>query len=333
MMIEIWLLNYGAVYLVCQGTQTIPQIAVLHSEHHLYSQPVNNLHWGYDTSGVQGAVFSLLEHSYGVDILDEWAPASRIAEFPVVVAPEQDKMSDAMVATLKRYVAQGGRLLVTGAAAVDRFGKKFLGVKKVKREGEKCCFIPSGDGNYAVFSKTWALIEPVTARSLGRLGLSCLTDGKLTRYAAAVVNRVGRGLVAYAPFDLFRDFKYNRYPPARVFIGELIEALKPEMAIRVSAPVCVDVVLRRKGRAAVIHLINRGSGIPQNPDSGAVDAIPDSAPVTIRMQVGARPKQVRAVLENTRITWRFKPGRSTRGGGEVTIAVPRIAIHAAVTVE
>ena len=60
--------------------------------------------------GVQGAVFSLLESSYGVDILDEWGLRPRLAEFPVVVAPEQDRMSGDMVADLKRYVTAGGRL-------------------------------------------------------------------------------------------------------------------------------------------------------------------------------------------------------------------------------
>jgi hypothetical protein len=40
-----------------------------------------------------------------------------LAEFPVVVVPEQDKMSDAMVLALQDYVRGGGGLLISGPAA------------------------------------------------------------------------------------------------------------------------------------------------------------------------------------------------------------------------
>jgi hypothetical protein len=78
---------------LCQDSAAIPQVAVLHSEAHAHSQPVRNLHWEIDARPVQGATWALLENHYGVDIMDEWALAPRIAEFPLVVAPEQDRMS------------------------------------------------------------------------------------------------------------------------------------------------------------------------------------------------------------------------------------------------
>ena len=42
----------------------------------------------------------LLSNLYGVDIMDEWALGQCLADFPVVVAPEQDCMSDDMVGRL-----------------------------------------------------------------------------------------------------------------------------------------------------------------------------------------------------------------------------------------
>jgi hypothetical protein len=318
---------------VCQDTQTIPQVAVLLSENHLYAQPVNNLHWGYDADGVKGAVFSLLEHSLSVDIYDEWALMPHISEFPVVVAPEQDKMSDEMVTVLKRYVEQGGRLLVTGAASLDRFGTKFLGIKKAEHEKEKSYFVPAGDGNFQLFSKTWALVTPGTAKPLGMLGNSCLLDDKLTDYPAATVNRAGKGLVAYVPFDLFHDFQHNRYPLARVFVGELIDALKPKLAIRVKAPVCVDVILRRKGGKTIVNLINRSSGIPNNPDSGAIDDIPPVGPVVICMDVESKPKKVEVKLEDGKVSWKYAAAKSGKGRGIVTAALSHVTIHTAVVIE
>jgi hypothetical protein len=40
---------------VCQGTETLPQVAVLHSETHLYAKQGRNLHWNLHTQPVRGA--------------------------------------------------------------------------------------------------------------------------------------------------------------------------------------------------------------------------------------------------------------------------------------
>ncbi len=232
---------------LCQGTETIPQVAVLHSEHHARSKPVGPTSRDIDTAPVQGAVFSLLECSCGVDILDEWALLPRIADFPLVVCPEQDRLSDAMVERLRVYVAGGGRLLVSGAAALDRFGKDFLGVGVRASRGSGVRHVPSGDGAVAVWSASWALVEPEDARGLGALGETPSREERLLPHPAAVLNRVGRGRVAWVPFDVFRDFERNRYPMLRKFIRSVADALSARAEIRVAAPACVDVILRRKG--------------------------------------------------------------------------------------
>ena len=75
---------------LCQGTDTIPQVAVLHSEHQLRATPRGeNLIFHTDVAPVEGAVYAMLECHYGVDILDEWAILPRLARFPVVIAPSK----------------------------------------------------------------------------------------------------------------------------------------------------------------------------------------------------------------------------------------------------
>jgi hypothetical protein len=93
------------------------------------------------------------------------------------------------------------------------------------------------------------------------------------------------------------------------------------------------VVLRAKGPARIVHLINRSSGLPNNPDNGAIDHIPPAGPVTIRMDVPARPRSVKLAFEKERLSWKFKPGASKNKGGALTVEVPRVRIHAAVLVE
>ncbi len=312
---------------VCQQAATFPQVAVLHSEHHLYSR-VNgrNLMWGVDTAPVQGAVFALLENSYGVDILDEWALRPRLAEFPLVVAPEQTRMSDAMAAELKAYVANGGALLLTGSDMYGRFGEEFLGFRGDLTEEKKTYALPAADGSVPLYSAAWRLGAATTGESLGRLGRVCRLEDKLLEHPFAVVNRVGRGQALYVPADLFRDFQHNRYPLTRQLIGGLAERLLPDPEIRVRAPVAVDVALRRRGTARLVHLLNRLSGIPNTPGNGAIDEIPPAGPVTIRMKLAQRPREVALALEPGRVEWQWTDGR-------LTARVASIAIHAAVVID
>ncbi len=312
---------------LCQHTETVPQIAVLHSEHHLYADVRGkNIMWSVDVMPVQGAVFALLESSYGVDILDEWALLPRLAEFPVVVVPEQERMSDAMVAALKTYVEGGGRLLLTGSGMFDRFGEAFLGFRSLGIETDKTYAVMAADGDVPLFSKTWRLGEVTDAEMVSPLGRGCLLDDRLLSNPAAVVNGVGQGQVLYVPADLFRDFAHNRYPLTRRFAAALVDRLLPDPELRVEAPACVDVTLRRRGEITLVHLVNRVSGIPNTPGNGAVDELPAVGPVTLRWRLAVRPRAVNKVLENGDVTWAWSDGL-------LTARLDHVHIHAALRVD
>lgn len=316
---------------VCQGTETIPQIAVLHSEHQLYENVRGkNLLWCVDTAAAQGAVFSLLENSYGVDVLDEWALLPRLAEFPLIVAPEQGRMSEQMASALKRYVEDGGNLLLTGSGAFDRFGESFLGARSVEVQAERTFAVSVADGEVPLYSAQWRLVEPTTGEEFGRLGRGCLLEDRRLPHPAAVIHRVGRGRVAYLGADLFRDFCHNRYPMTRQLAGALVERLLPDPEIRVRAPACIDVALRRRRREKIIHLMNRGSGIPNQPNNGAIDEIPPVGPVTIRMRLDDPPKAVKRAFGKGKLKTTSK---RVHGGVRLTVEVPSVHIHESIIVK
>lgn len=313
--------------MLCQGSETIPQIAVLHSEHHLRATPKGrNLMWHTDVAPVQGAVFSLAECQYGVDILDEWALLPRLCHFPMVVAPEQDRMSDAMVAALKAYVSGGGRLMLSGAAAVERFGAGFLGVSPGAVEEKKAYWVPAADGATLLYSDTWRLLECTTAVPFGRLGNSALLDDRMLPNPAAVVRRAGRGSVLYVPCNLFRDFAHNRYPLTRELIRACVRRLMRHFDIEVNGPVSVDVALRRKAGQTIVHLVNRASGIPNQPNNGAIDAIPPVGNVFVAMRLPQPPQGLHLAFEDT-------PIESSWDRGVLHVRVQQVRIHAALVIE
>jgi len=311
---------------LCEGTETIPQVAVLHSEAHVLQRRGVNLMWGVDPTAVQGATYSLLENAYHVDILDEWALLPDLERFPVVVAPEQDEMSDVMVAELKRYVEGGGKLLLSGAGVVERFGEAFLGVRGREVEGPATYHVPLRHGAAPVYSARWKSVRTTTAEGIGRLGTSDLLDERLPATPAWTLNRVGEGAVALIPYELFRHFDRNRYPLVREFVGEVIARLVGPLPIRARVPTCVDIILRRRGGMTLVHLINRASGLPNVPNSGAVDEIMPIGPLEILIERATVPGAVRLAFEEAPLTWTYDDGML-----KVTLA--RVGIHAAIVIE
>ena len=132
--------------------------------------------------------------------------------------------------------------------------------------------------------------------------------------------------MTYIPCSLFWDFERNRYPLTRVFVGEIVRMLTGRFDISVKAPICVDVALRKKGRRKIVHLVNRASGIPNQPNNGAVDEIPRVGPIIITMKADDEPRKVDLAFEKGEIAWEY-------GSGKLTITVPAVHIHAAVVVE
>lgn len=311
---------------LCQNSETLPQVAVLHSEHHFYTDdelPFPNVH--RKAQPVTGGTFAMLENHYGVDILDEWALLPRLNEFAIVVAPEQDNMSEEMVSALKDYVRGGGKLIVSGAAAFERFGSDFLGVNSAQTEEKKNYHLSVSDGAVPVYSEVWRMIEPTSAQPFGTLGTTPLLDERLLLYPAAAINNVGSGRVAYIPYSLFKAFAHAHYPMVRQFVGELAQALAGKMPIRVIAPVCVDVVLRRKNDQTLVHLVNRASGIANQPNDGAIDEIPFVGPITVQIDLPRAPESIRLAFEDAGFNWRYD-------GETLTATLDRLHIHAAVVI-
>jgi hypothetical protein len=305
---------------LCQNTKTIPQIAVLHSEHHFRSTQKNgNLFFTVDMAAARGAAANLIECQYGVDILDEWALLPCMADFPVVVAPEQDCMSEEMVHALMNYVNGGGKLLVSGANALNRFGGEFLGVSEGELIDNTIYHVPAQDESVPIKSSQWRLVEVTTAQSLATIGETPLLAEQLLPNPAATLNQVGKGRIAYIPFNVFREFDRTRYPLVRAFVQGVLQALSGPLNIVVKAPGCVDVILRQKDEKMIFHLINQ--------TDCKYYEIPWVGPIAIKIKLLNKPKKVYLAFEETEIKWEYADD------GDLRVDVPKLHIHSAVVVE
>lgn len=89
-------------------SQTIPQVALLlSSKTHWDRSDRVFAPWGGEFDELEGALHSLLELHYSVDILAEHQIEPRLQEFPLVVIPDSDKLSHEFKQALLRYVGRG----------------------------------------------------------------------------------------------------------------------------------------------------------------------------------------------------------------------------------
>ena len=312
---------------LCQGSQIVPQVAVLHSEAHYYHDAdIPFPRFADRAKAVMGGTHALLDNHYSVDILDEWALLQTINDFSIIVAPERDHMSDEMVQALKEYVENGGNLLVTGSAAFERFGGDFLGVESVEVQEDVNFQLSVTNATAPVYSQTWRMVKPTTATPHGTMGTSPLPDDRLLDYPAAVINAVGNGRVACVPSDLFAFYHELRYPLVRQFIAELVESLAGKPSIRLEAPRAVEMVLRTKDDKMLVHLINQTSGIANNPRSGAIDEIPMVGPIMVEIDRETAPDDVSLAFEDQSVEWSYVEGT-------LRVQVERLQLHAVIVVK
>ncbi len=313
---------------LCRGSDAFPQIAVLHSEHALWASANGpNLKHGVDLRPVQAAVITLVESQLPVDVLDEWALRPRLSDFPLVVVPEAHRMSDGMLEDLKAYVETGGRLLVTGVDAFDRFGGAFLGVAEGKVAEAQDLAVSGGGGASPLYLERVRLTTVNDATVLSPLYRDVLLDeDSATTHPAAVLRRVGKGAVAYVPWDVFTVFTGLRYPELRAFVAEVVRELADKRLAAVQGPACVDVVMRRrKNIPLMVHLINNASGLLLQPNVPAVDEIPRVGPIRLRVPLPAKPRSVISAYDREPIDWSW-----TRG--TLRITVPSVHIHNTIVV-
>jgi len=275
---------------------------------------------------VNGAVQLGLENHFHVDLLDEWALLPRLDEFPVIIAAEQHDMSEEICNKLKRYVEQGGRLLITGAESFERFGAQFIGAETVNVENSCVFYIPAGEGASPLYSDKWRLLRPAAAKVLGNLYSLDRAGDDDTGYPAATLNQVGKGFVAYIPAAIAQDFDYGHAIGSRIFFGEVLRTLAGDMMLQVSAPTCVDVALRQQGKRVIVHLVNRASGIPNLPNQGMVDEIPSVGPVFIQLRIKSKPVSVQAAWDGGDVDWSYD-------GEKIHAKVSAIHIHEAIVIE
>lgn len=300
---------------------TVPQVALLLSTETQMDRSDVVFHWAGCMDELEGALHALLECHYSVDILAEHQLQPRLAEYPVVVIPDAYKLPEAFREALLRYVADGGSLFLAG----EQCARLFAPVLGARLEGEPEQAVaelatPAGVVNV---NGRWQKVVPETATVLAYRHPT--RDTRKGAEVAATLAPYGRGQIAavYGPVAL-AHFR-THHPALRAFVGAVMQRLFPEPAVQAEAPSCVDLSLRRTSQGALsLHLLNLAEA--QRADRFlANDFIPAVGPITVRLRVPERPRQVTWVPTDGELEWSW-------ANGTLTATIPSLHLHGVLVV-
>ncbi len=278
----------------CADTRSVPNIAVLHSSrtHHL-AQWLEGHALRRPLVSVFGAARVLSDAGRHFDIISQRA-LDRLPDYHALLVPDQLVLTDHEVALLRDYVVSGGAVIAAyrcgmrdqdGAEVSPTFLREVCGVEPVRFADYSVGYV-SGL-RFAVDAPDAPLVfrspgdagapiaipalecAPISAEVLADLEHPIYERTPEHFYAAnnpppagpsgfgaVFLNRLGDGAAVYFPFDLFRFFQLDTYPPLRNIAIAMLDRVAPVQEALVDAPAQVEVVLRRRANTRFVHLIN-----------------------------------------------------------------------------
>jgi len=339
-----------ALELFLDGCEPVKDTAVLHSADSVWSKapmkPTPTWLPGPAYHSVCGAHKALTEGHVQMGILNSEVFLDMIHEYNMLVLPDQRILSEEEVRTIRDFVGNGGRLLVTGETGtrdsdnnlLENFSiADVLGVDYLGSSDAANCYLrmKTGSGKFGIpamdiqVAGGYTRVETTTARTLLDLvppyeGIKTGTPPPAlhTEGAGVTLNSYGKGKVIYCAAPLFTAYYREDTPVLRKLALWMLNLVYPEESrtlVLEGTPINVEVFFNRRNSEQFVHLVNysgdkRETGIPQTQDFTTVHGI------TIHVKSGCRPRSVFLVPENRNMDFIYSDGW-------VTIEALPLGIH------
>lgn len=309
------------------GTTTASQVAVLHLASHYYQHNQPSFNYGNACEPLEGALHALLETHRSADLLAEETFLARMADYPLVVVPEQTHLSAELVTALTDHAMRGATVLLSGAHLAaeqpELVGCRDTGVEfgAGRHAGQAWgTMFLAQDGEAIGIQSPWAVVQPTTAAVLVH-GMSDSEPGKDDDEVAAItVRTVGDGRIVAIHGPLFREYYQTHCPRLRRYLKALITGFAIPWEVELQAPPQLELVVRRAGASLLCHLLNRGVGEMTYPQRVIVEDVPPLRDVTLLVRRAEDPVRVTLQPAGQPLHW-------TRHGDRLRIVVPEVGLH------
>lgn len=312
--------------------QSVPHAAVLFGVENKYMLQEMALDSDKSEQYLLGLTRMLIEGNIPFDIVDEEVLERRIGEYALVVLPDQAYVPERLQTRIRDYVAQGGRLFATGRTSLygrdgvrlsnfglaDVLGADFADISPYSvhywsafQEG-----IAAGVPDMPILLKKTSSpalrVRPRSgAESLARLVRPAVETrpyrhvyhqhahpDRVTSYPAITYHPHGSGAAVYVSGSVETSYSVTGSPWLRKIVLNCIDRLLPQPAIRVDAPLSVEVTWMKQGTRWIVHLTSIRTERTDETPSFIEDIIPIP---TVTITIDARPARVYTAPDMTEI--------------------------------
>lgn len=299
---------------LCRDTAPLPQVALLMPETAM-EENLNATGVGYRFHEINrphlvGLLRLLLHTHHSVDVRSERQAVNGLSEFPVLAVPDCHVLPSEVVAALKGYAEEGGRLLLCGPRIAQPFARE-LGIRfsgplvdmnaiyrDLEKQHKDLMFLQpefpelhlEDDGLIADCGGRYREVDPAGSEIVAQW-----FPGKDTRgqgSCAASMIPFGKGWIAAIYVSLAEGYYHGQHPVLRRAVADVMRRLFPEPAVELDGPHQVEVSLKKKdGDYRIVHLVNT-IGMDLSPRCAATDFIPPLHDIRVRLRVPRAPRRV-----------------------------------------
>jgi hypothetical protein len=310
---------------ICHRAEAIPQIALYYASSTFYRQETAEHFEAHDGTlkPLQGVLQVLLDNQYSTDVLMEHQIKGHMADYPLIVIPEWNRLEQDQIEELLAYVHNGGNLLLVGPQTASLFADA-LQVELTEATQEQQVIYLEHAGRLARLKAANAQVQlKESAQAFGRWYPSNNTT--LPSSHAASITAYGQGKIAATYFNVGQRYLESTTTVVRDFMHALINELFPEPLATVTGSHLVDVTLNRSHGKIAINLVNMAG--PHADDKVHVfDEIPVVGPLTITIRCEEQPQRIMSQPSGTELplTW---------SEGKATLTLPCLEIHEVIIIE
>ncbi len=304
----------------CQGSETIPEIAVWYSVES-WKKSFDGIYAG-GTSSMEAVLTLLLDGQHTVDVLMDHQLEKRLDQYKLLVIPEWTDPDERLKQKVLEYVRNGGSLLVVGGYAVREF-KSDLGVTFAGDPKTVPFYIGYND-DLSGIKAPWQPVTPNAGTETIGSTYSICDSRYPTGNPVATIAGVGKGALAGFYVDIGKAYYNNQSSTYRRLMNDVIDRLVKQPMVRVTGSEYIHTVLGRKGPKTFVHLINTG-GSHFNNRVFTYNEVPPLGPIIVQLRQDRAPSAVKLQPEGNALEYRFTQG-------VVTVTVPKIDLHTIIEV-
>jgi hypothetical protein len=264
---------------------------------------------------------------------------SDFSKFELIVLPDNIPVDAALSEKLSAYLAQGGKLLVSGTSGMSPDGAQAqlpLGVEPQGLSPFTTSYfrLAGSESDHVMYERGMRVlpgagtevlarvVEPYFERAWNHFTSHNQTPPeKVTEFAAAALC----GPVGYINTPVFSAYALHGNLGCRALVQALLARLLPEPLARLEGPSGVEIVVNRQGERTVAHLLyypaeRRAEGMD------LIEDIPTLAGIQFAVKLPFTPARAYLAPEGTPVAVEYREGYAH-------VALPELHGHAMVVME